>query len=343
MRPNLPYRKLLNDIKSGSCRDSDVLIGTPLHDNLGDHLITLSELCFLADETRSQKCIEIPLEFFRLYSSELQSGLDETSRIFVNGGGWMGDVWKDDELAIQEVVNLFPENQIIVFPQTVYYAEKTEESNKLRERSISVYDGHKNLTMFFRERSSYNIAKSLYKNVNVQLAPDIALYYCDRAPKRQSTENIIGLCIRNDKEAVRNSVRDRLLETVKNAEVPTKQVSTIYHSHVSALDRERVVTGALGDFASCGVVITDRLHAMLFCYLTDTPCVVFDNVTHKVSGVFNEWLQGSPSILPVFEDNNCDLKTIEEFISTALASKYKNQFSERKFDSIRSLLINGQD
>lgn len=41
---------------------------------------------------------------------------------------------------------------------------------------------------------------------------------------------------------------------------------------------------------ACSVLVTDRLHGMIFAYITGTPCIVMDNKTNKVFGVYEEWL-----------------------------------------------------
>ena len=48
------------------------------------------------------------------------------------------------------------------------------------------------------------------------------------------------------------------------------------------------------------LVITDRLHAVIFCIITNTPCIAFDNATHKVSGVC-DFLGKQPGLY--FADN----------------------------------------
>lgn len=47
---------------------------------------------------------------------------------------------------------------------------------------------------------------------------------------------------------------------------------------------------------------------MMFCYLTGTPCLAIDNVSHKLSGVFS-WIKDCSNILVVYagEIGNYDL------------------------------------
>ena len=43
-------------------------------------------------------------------------------------------------------------------------------------------------------------------------------------------------------------------------------------------------------FLGADIVITDRLHSMVFALLAGCKCIAIDNTTHKVSGVYKKWL-----------------------------------------------------
>ena len=49
------------------------------------------------------------------------------------------------------------------------------------------------------------------------------------------------------------------------------------------------------EFADSELVITDRLHGMVFAALTGTPCIVFSNYNHKVKGTY-DWISYLPYI-----------------------------------------------
>ena len=38
------------------------------------------------------------------------------------------------------------------------------------------------------------------------------------------------------------------------------------------------------------VVVTDRLHGMIFCAFTNTPCIVLSNYNHKIKNSYETWL-----------------------------------------------------
>jgi pyruvyl transferase EpsI len=55
------------------------------------------------------------------------------------------------------------------------------------------------------------------------------------------------------------------------------------------------VYGKLDEFAKSKLVITDRLHGMIFSAITGTPCIVFANSNGKVEAEY-QWIQSLPYI-----------------------------------------------
>jgi len=44
------------------------------------------------------------------------------------------------------------------------------------------------------------------------------------------------------------------------------------------------------EFRAVKLVVTDRLHGMIFCAITGTPCVVVNSKSHKVEGCY-DWIK----------------------------------------------------
>ena len=87
----------------------------------------------------------------------------------------------------------------------------------------------------------------------------------------------------------------------------------------------------LNEISQLDIVITDRLHGMIFCYITGTPCIAFDNDNHKISETYKKWLEETCNYIILLEDNSIDIlidsisklkqTKKEEFIS--LSEKFK--------------------
>lgn len=66
------------------------------------------------------------------------------------------------------------------------------------------------------------------------------------------------------------------------------------------------------------MVITDRLHGMIFAAITGTPCIAFDNISKKVSGVY-KWIESLEYIKVV--------NSFEEFVD---AYNYIDNLDEKQ-------------
>mgnify|MGYP000131626154 FL=1 len=51
-------------------------------------------------------------------------------------------------------------------------------------------------------------------------------------------------------------------------------------------NRELLLKQKIKEFQSAELVITDRLHGMIFAAITGTPCIAFDNFNAKVKKVY---------------------------------------------------------
>lgn len=55
-------------------------------------------------------------------------------------------------------------------------------------------------------------------------------------------------------------------------------------------EREELLEEKWQEFRNSELVVTDRLHGVIFAAITSTPCIVIDNYNHKVKGVY-QWLK----------------------------------------------------
>ncbi len=64
---------------------------------------------------------------------------------------------------------------------------------------------------------------------------------------------------------------------------------------VTKQSREMQVREKMEELASARLVITDRLHGMVFCALAGTPCIAMSSSNHKVRGTY-EWISYLPYV-----------------------------------------------
>jgi len=273
-----------------------ILIGTPCHHNLGDHLIAENEVHFLKERCHVETVIEIPTRIFMHNISKIKKAVAANIPILITGGGWMGDVWPEDEEIIETIINAFSKNTVIIFPQTVYY-ENIENSKPLIEKTKQVLKNASSITLMCRDQQSFNVSNSLFKDTGIQilLFPDIGLY---RAPIDNSkTSNVIRCCLRDDREAISDKTIRRVVNKIAiDNKYAIIDDSTIAKKAVGIWKRKKNLTDLIRRFSDSEIVITDRLHGMIFAVLAGTKCVALDNMTHKVAGVYSLWLKNNPNV-----------------------------------------------
>lgn len=303
------------------------LILTPEHGNLGDHAIASAEAKMLT---------EIGIDYIEITDVQLnkltQCGLLNIMNgypIIINGGGNMGTLWFEAEQTHRRVIKSNPKSPIYIFPNTIYY-EKTDWGNEELKKSIKIYNKHKNLHLYAREKISYEVMKKAYKNVT--LVPDIVLSLNESHIKHDRKGCL--LCLRNDRE---KTLTDEQTKIVR------EQVQEIFSDEV--YDTDMVVKGGVPkehreialhnkyvEFASAELVVTDRLHGMIFAAITGTPCIVIGSKSHKVYGSY-EWLKDLGYIR--FIDSVTQIKEAYSSIESREYS-YDNSNLKRYYNKLRA-------
>ncbi len=324
---DLPYYlQLIHEIKDKQADRVVFLLGTVLHKNMGDHLITYAEMCFLKEYLPSDtEIVQVPIEIYELFGKYYKKNISSRSVIYINGGGWMGDVWPEHEILMQKIIKDFSDHRIIVFPQTIFY---NDADCQLFYESQKIYCATKKLTICVRDENSYDFAKNQYKNIEVMLVPDMALSLRHKDVEQLSGiqefgREYLGVCLRSDREMVDVNQKE-LIQMIldKDVEIKISDVSTMSKTRIREKNRKKALSALFVKYARCKLVVTDRLHSMIICYLTNTPCLVFDNATHKINGCYSKWLSDSRNILYA---NSKGKNEILEFVDKALKRQFDGQ------------------
>lgn len=258
--------------------------------NLGDVAIAYAQRKFLMENYPGHKIITIPSSQTYKLAKSLKSRMCRDDIITLTGGGNMGDMYLDIEEQRRFLVKKFPKNKIISFPQTIDFSHTDKGRRELR-KTTKVYNKHKKLTIFAREDRSYKIMKR-YFTCEVGLAPDIVLYLNLDYGENKRDANKAILCLRDDMETVRHgSVEDfKRMLSGRYSNVIYRD-TLINASNLSAEESSHSLESIWRDFSSADFVLTDRLHGMIFCAITKTPCVAINNSNGKVKGVFEKWIK----------------------------------------------------
>ena len=268
------------------------LLGTPLHRNLGDSAITLAHIAFLRQCGYAEPKEINFIDSSGYYRATIRKAIWKHDILSLLGGGNMGDQWFSEELFRRTVLKDFPRRKILIFPQTIYYTN-TENGREERAASVAYYNDPR-ITLVARERPSYDEMRRLYPKANVLLTPDIVL---SLPMQRFDTKREgILLCLRSDAEKSLGKAEEDSIKRVAEATgLTVTRTDMMSEEPITMENRSAVVTKKLRSFSSSKLVITDRLHGMIFAAITGTPCIVFSNYNHKVCGTY-EWLSYLPYI-----------------------------------------------
>lgn len=307
-----------------------LIFNTPIHGNIGDHAIAYAEYKIL--EKIKIKAFEIPTNQERYYFDYIKKNISDDAIISITGGGFIGSQWLIEEKLVNKVINQFKNHKIIIFPQTIYF--KDDEQGKIElKKSIDIYDEAKDLNIFARENKTYEFAKSTYKNANVILIPDIVLSLENK--EMGYTRDGILICMRKDAEGLFSEKdKENLENALKKYDKNIKKTDTVVNYNIKIENRNIEIENKLKEFASSKLVITDRLHGMIFATITNTPCIVFSNYNYKVEGVY-QWIKEVDKNI-VFET---DINNIEEKIKILLENKVeKNKDNCYNFEKLYKIL-----
>ena len=264
------------------------LVGTPLHQNLGDQAITVAEFAFFKKYFPEYYVIEIPSPLYMKNKPYLIEYVKPDDIFFCNGGGNLGNVYMDEERLRRDVIATFLNNRIIILPQTMYFTH-TEEGKKEIVISRDIYKLHDKLTIIAREKVTYNLMKAVFTNNTLLLIPDIVMTL--DIPNKNKKRSGALLCLRSDIESALSDVQKQYInDRFKSKSLSVTKIDTVSDRWYLPKERGKAVYEKLEQIGKAKLIITDRLHGMIFAAITSTPCIAIGNYNHKLVASF-EWLK----------------------------------------------------
>lgn len=261
--------------------------------NLGDHAITLGELAFLRHYFPQYPVAELnSVKWSRMNGlPHISKDIKNVKAVLIHGGGYMGTLWAGGEEAkAMDIISSAEPLPCAYFPQTVYYADDVAGRNRLG-KNRSFYQEHSRVFFCLRDRRSFDFFKNDFSFARDRMlyTPDIALFVEDPLPSQR--RHGVTLCMRNDQEKVTSANLTKQIETMcDELSLSHHRTDTVAPDFFPMSEREQKVYDKFLEFKCSELVITDRLHAMIFCAITHTPCLAMNNINGKVAGVY-EWIK----------------------------------------------------
>lgn len=269
-----------------------VLFNTPEHDNIGDHLIASSTINLLKEIFFQYTICEISDIEYLWYKKKIHDRITQNDIILISGGGYLGSLWLyNGELNVRSLIREYSDNRIIILPQTLFF-EENNRGKRIYKESCDIYRKHNNLELCVRDYSSKLIAeKMMNRHGSINYLPDMAMFYNVNKFQIKTKKDLILVCLRSDKESLLDQYeKKKIYEELSELHCDIKGTSMHSSDVFGKEKREIIIRDKIREISEARLIITDTLHCMITAALAGTTCIAFDNVSRKVSGVY-EWIK----------------------------------------------------
>lgn len=296
-------RRIIKDVITPLIDNDYYLIDVPFYHNTGDLLIWEGENEFL--KTLQYKCLGIS----SMISFDNSMIKNENAIILLQGGGNFGDLWRGFQDFRLKVIKNFPNNKIIVFPQTVYYHNEDTLIEDAR-----IMGEHKNLTICARDKFSFDLLKKHFKN-NIISVPDMAFFISqDYINKFRTKEKNRCLYLkRKDKENKTENININSIYPIDITDWPAMQKRDIvqigfriirqfrYNKltnwYLNKIYRKYQIEKGIKFISSYKEIYTTRLHVGILATLLNKEFHFFNNSYGKNKGFYDTWLSDLKGII----------------------------------------------
>jgi exopolysaccharide biosynthesis predicted pyruvyltransferase EpsI len=268
--------------------------------NCGDSAIWLGEMAYLKDRYAKRPSYVCTTDDFSV--DEMKTAAP-TGPIFIHGGGNFGDIWVAHQDFRERVMELYPDRQIIQFPQSIHY-----HSEERLEQSRRAIGRHKDFVLLVRDEESFQFSQKNF-DCQVLLCPDMA--FSIGAIRPDAPQFPVLAMLREDKEqvgAVDFSAypdipkEDWITENRQKVRVSKALglASAFIHLTPSEM-RLRKLDAAANNRFQRGIrqisrgraIVTDRLHVHICSLLIGRPHAVLDNNYGKIRRFMNAFSGGT--------------------------------------------------
>ena len=282
-------KKYIYDLKKQmkDLPNAAILVMTPVHGNMGDHAIAIAEKEML--KRLKIDCIEVTAHHVWRLKGMNRMGILNGRTVLIHGGGYLGTLWYEAESLLRDIIIENPDSFFLGFPNTIYYEDSQWGRNELK-KSIRIFNHHKHLKLYAREKYSYHKMRKIYNDVSI--APDMVMSI-DKSGSNTVRSGCM-LCLRKDHERTRTLEDEQHLRKIVTklfGDNVRESDMIVYSSHpIEVENRIEELEKKFNEFKASELVITDRLHGMIFSAVTGTPCILISSLSPKIRGCY-EWLK----------------------------------------------------
>ena len=292
-----------------------ILFGVPNYPNLGDQAILVAEKKFIEKNFPDANLIMISETDTASCLWQIKSAITSDDLIMYQGGGNTGSLYPLSERNRRFLIRKMNNQRIIIFPQSIFFEDNLVGRYE-QCLSSKVYKQNSKLTLAVRENYSLTRAKIIFPTTKCILVPDIVFSLMgtlSNQPVHKLPQKAL-LVLRDDEESCLTAPFKSELTAMLGKRFSTISTTDTMAQNVDVINdvnRMSLLNEKWAEFSEADLVVTDRLHGMLFAILTERPCLVFANNNHKIESTISTWLQDTERIKLV---NTRSMQAIEKVI-----------------------------
>ncbi|HBI61972.1 MAG TPA: hypothetical protein DDY31_12305 [Lachnospiraceae bacterium] len=315
-----------------------ILLDFGNYGNAGDNAIGLSILDFVRENISDDICCFMVSDFYHNIKNYKRS-IGKDTVILLSGGGNLGISYLQYERVRETVCLLFPKNPVIIFPQTMDFGDLTNSLNRrILKEAQRIYSKCSNLTICAREKQSYDWMRQYFPCNRILLLPDIVFRYRYDRMSFEKEKKVI-FCFRTDGEKrVEDDTIVALKEFVRKSGYFPEWLDTCDKGLCFRSEDEcrEYVNHKIDRLSAAKLVVTDRLHGMIFAYISGTPCIVFPNNNHKIRGVY-QWISASEMVSMANHLEEAE-KALEKYLAVGAQNPEVETISNDSFENLIRLM-----
>lgn len=312
-------RKENIDVKSDKEKKAYIFLGCD-YANLGDYAITVAQQELLHFLYPDRQVHVFPID--KTYSGikTVLSNGNADDIITIIGGGNMGELYYGYERKRNFVVSKLHNYKVVSFPQSMIWGKNALATLGLK-RAAKTYKFHPNLLLLAREELSYDKMKKAFGNNHIELLPDAVLTL---NKKKNLARKGVVLSLRYDKESILSiDEKKDLVASLKDNGFLCQELDTCT---VDNLQLNEAFDRLLMTYSKAEVVITDRLHGMIFAYITGTPAIVIPNNNGKIVHSY-KWIEDCGYVKLI---NKQDISLLPTYVQQMKSMSDSGSFETRR-------------
>lgn len=314
------------------------LFGIPTAANIGDMTQYLLILKWLKNNYPEYDVVDFPTRSILYQDCRFLNILDKKLKkedyIFFQSGYDTHDLGGDEDLMHKTVISHFPEQNMVMLPQTVFF-----QSAERERESAEAYSKNKGMLFLARDKMSYQKALTMFPDLRVKLYPDIVTTLIGKYHFTAERKGVL-FCHRSDGEryysaeewnTCKENIRRRTIISSTDTTIPVPNM--FVRKNVT-----KYLNRMLNQFSQYQVIITDRYHGTILSLVAQTPVIVIKTTDHKVTSGL-DWFAG---IYDAFIYLAKDLKDAEDKAAEWLEHGPKGElppyFEEKYYSHLKELI-----